>query len=200
MVFDVVGDSVSRGLTAVQTGAVARELARATARLFEILGFWAGQADRSDIAVSLATASRHMGWHADDLAGLEPDSVLIATETEPDTDEVDQPSPIDAALDSIRATPGSVERLAIAHRVLLGRLAAGCVAAERMTAPHADAPLARVIGFIQSDLRRDRDEGEALIERLVTDVPAVERVGAAVIDAERRLVAAGGLLPVTLEV
>jgi hypothetical protein len=190
-------------LTTVQTGEVARELARATSRLFEILGFWAGQADRSDIAVSLATASRHMGWHADDLAGLEPDSVLLATETEPDDGsdaDGEPPAPLDAALDAIRATPGSIERLAIAHRVLLGRLAAGCVAVERMTASHADAPLARVIGFIQSDLRRDRDEGEALIERLLSDVAAVERVGAAVTDAERRLVAAGGLLPVTLEV
>ena len=200
---------MSQGLTTVQTGEVARELARATSRLFEILGYWAGQADRSDIAVSLATASRHMGWHADDLAGLEPDSVLLdgpesATDTdariEVGADDAEPPSPLDAALDAIRATPGSVERLAIAHRVLLGRLAAGCVAVERMTASHADAPLARVIGFIQSDLRRDRDEGEALIERLVVDVAAVERVGAAVTDAERRLVAAGGLLPVTLEV
>jgi len=191
---------VSQGLTTVKTGEVARELAGATSRLFEILGFWAGQADRSDIAVSLATASRHMGWHADDLAGLEPDSVLLAAETEDSEPDAEPSSPIDAALDAIRATPGSIERLAIAHRVLLGRLAAGCVAVERMTASHADAPLARVIGFIQSDLRRDRDEGEALIERLISDVAAVERVGAAVTDAERRLVAAGGLLPVTLEV
>ena len=65
-------------------------------------------------------------------------------------------------------------------------------------AHHTDAPLARVVGFVLSDARRDRDEGELLLERLITDTDTVEQVGAATVDAERRLVAAGGLLPVTL--
>ncbi len=186
---------MSEGLTTVQTAEIASGLRRATAQLFEILGSWAGEAERSDVAVSLATASRHMGWHADDLAGLTPDSVLI---DEPDAQRPPSPD-VGAALEAIRATPGNVERLAIAHRVLLTRLAARCVVVERMTADHADAPLARVVGFVLSDVRRDRDEGEALLERLLVDVATVERVGACVVDAERRLVAVGGLIPLTIE-
>lgn len=187
------GGSVGQGLTTVQAAEIAGGLHWASARLFEILGAWAGDAERSDIAVSLATASRHMGWHADDLAGLAPDSILVD-----DTTESPPPAAIVGALEAVRATSGSLEQLAIAHRVLLARLAARCVAVERMTAPHADAPLARVVGFLLTDLRRDRDEGEALLERLLVDVASVERVGAVVVDAERRLVEAGGLVPITI--
>ena len=195
---------MSAGLTTVQTVAVADELRVATSRLFEVFGAWASEADRSDIAVSLATASRHMGWHTDDLAALVPSAEGLdpepddAAPADPAGGPTPEPGPLDAALDAIRAAPGSVARLAIAHRVLLPRLAAGCVTVERASAHHTDAPLARVVGFVLSDARRDRDEGELLLERLITDTDTVEQVGAATVDAERRLVAAGGLLPVTL--
>ena len=184
---------MSAGLTTHQTVAVADELRLATSRLFEVFGAWASEADRSDVAVSLATASRHMGWHTDDLAALVP----VADGLEEPAEEP-APTPLDAAFEAIRATPGSIPRLAIAHRVLLPRLTAGCVAVERASAHHADAPLARVVGFVLTDGRRDRDEGEMLLERLVTDTDIVEQVGKATLDAERRLVAVGGLLPITL--
>lgn len=178
------------GLTLMQTAQVVGELHWTVARLFSISGEWASEADRPGIAVSMATASRHLGWHAGDLEGLFPDSVLVADEvvSRPADDRVVE------ALDTIREMPGSLERLAILHRVLLARLAAHCVAVERATATHADAPLARVLGFLLADLRRDRDDGEARLARLLADVDLVERVNGAVLDAERRVVAAGGLL------
>jgi hypothetical protein len=186
---------VEQGLTAVQSARVVGELHWATARLFEVLGQWAGEADRPDVAVSMATASRHLGWHAGDLAELLPDSVLLdgVARTEPH-----EPGVADA-VDAIRAIPGSVERLAVAHRVLLARLAARCVAVERASAGHNDAALARVLAFFLADLRRDRDDGEALLGRLLVDVSSVERVNARVLEAESRLVAAGGLLPTRID-
>lgn len=186
---------MDQGLTTVQTARVVGGLHWAANRLFEVLGLWAAEADRPDIAVSIATASRHLGWHASDLAELLPDSVLLDDEvrTEPHGPGVD------AAVEAIRAIPGSVERLAVAHRVLLARVAARCVAIERVAAPHNDASLARVLAFFLQDLRRDRDDGEALLGRLLADVEIVERANARVLEAERRLVEVGGLLPVGID-
>ena len=182
---------MNEGLSTVQTARVVGGLHWATSRLFEVLGLWASEADRPDIAVSQATASRHLGWHATDLEELLPDSVLIEGEarTEPHTPQVD------GAVEAIRAIPGSLERLAVTHRVLLPRVAARCVTVERLAAPHQDAALARVLAFLLADLRRDRDDGEVLLGRLLHDVATVERVHARVLEAESRLVAVGGLLP-----
>jgi hypothetical protein len=186
---------MNQGLTAEQTAHVVGGLHWATSRLFGVLGLWATEADRADIAVSMATSSRHLGWHSSDLADLLPDSVLIdgTAESEPHAPEVD------AAVDAIRAIPGSVERLAVAHRVLLARVAARCVAIERAAGVHSDASLQRVLTFLLADLHRDRDDGEALLCRVLTDVNLVEAANARVLEAESRLVAVGGLLPVRID-
>ena len=176
----------------MQTAHVVGSLQWTTGRLFEMLGQWAGDVNRPDVAVALATASRHLGWHHGDLADLMPDSVLLADETDvaPHLPEVAH------ALDAIAVIDGSAERLAIANRVLLARLAAHCVNVDRATSVGADANLARVLGFLLDDLRRDRDEAESLLTALLRDVDAVERVNTVVLEAESRLVAAGGLFPV----
>ncbi len=186
---------MNQGLTAVQTAQVVGSLHWATTRLFEVFGLWAAEADRPDIAVSMATSSRHLGWHASDLAELLPDSVLLddAVQTAPHALEVD------AAVEAIRAIPGSIERLAVTHRVLLARIAARCVAIERVSGPHNDVALSRVLAFLLADLRRDRDDGEALLGRLLTDVSVVEKANARMLEAESRLVTAGGLLPVGID-
>ena len=122
---------MANGLSIVQTARTIGGLHWACNRTFEVLGLWAGEAERPDIAVSLATASRHIGWHASDLEKLLPDSVLLEDEavSRPHSPEIDE------ALEAIRAVPGSLERLAIAHRILLTRLAARCFAIERVAEP-----------------------------------------------------------------
>jgi hypothetical protein len=183
---------VHQGLTTVQTARVVGELHWAVSRLFEVLGLWAGEATRPDIAVSMATSSRHLGWHAGDLEELLPDSTLL----EEDAVSAPHAAGVDDAIEAIRAIPGSVERLAVAHRVLLPRVAARCVTVERAAAHHSDASVARVLAFLLADLRRDRDDGEALLGRLLTDLELVEKANARVLEAESRLVTVGGLLPV----
>ncbi len=181
------------GFTVVESARVIEGLRWSSLRLFEILGEWAGAAQRSDIAVSLATASRHMGWHTEDLIALAPESILID----------DDPSPtvryrgLGAALDRLRVGPDPIENLAIAHRVLLARIGSRCVAVEKLAATHADAALVRVIGFMLADLRRDRDEGEALLQQLLSSPEIVRSVGSSVVEAESLIVAAGGLPPTT---
>jgi hypothetical protein len=186
---------VHQGLTAVQTAQVVGGLHWVSARLFEVLGLWAGEVDRPDIAVSLATSSRHLGWHAADLADLMPDSVLL----EDDAVSAPHDPGVAAAIDAIQAIPDSIERLAVAHRVLLPRIAARCVAVDRASGPHSGAALSRVIAFLLADLRRDRDDGEALLGRLLSDIDAGEGANGRVLEAESRLVTVGGLLPTRIE-
>lgn len=181
-----------QGLTAVQTAQVVGELHWIVSRLFEVIGGWAGEADRPDIAVSMATSSRHLGWHAGDLEELLPDSTLL----QDDIVRGPHAPEVAAALDAIRVIPGSIEQLAVTHRVLLPRVAARCVSVERASGNHSDAALARALSFLLADLRRDRDDGEALLGRLLTDVETVEQANARVLEAESRLVEAGGLLPI----
>ncbi|MFQ5556191.1 MAG: hypothetical protein ACE5GB_01555 [Acidimicrobiales bacterium] len=180
--------ALTRGLTTVQTARAARGLRWAGGRLFEILGTWAGEANHPSIAVSMATASRHLGWHLEDLDELVPDSVLLADDT-----AFEPPDAVGAALDAIRAIPGAPARLGVAHRVLLARMASRCVRIQRLASPHADAPFTRIVEFLLADIRRDRDDGEVLLERLLLDELAVNQVGERVVEAERRLVVAGGL-------
>lgn len=182
---------MTEGFTAVETARVVDGLHWSCTRLFAMLGRWAGEADRSDVAVSLATASRHMGWHADDLAALAPDGLLVGQSSS------SAASPeLESTLDTLDETRGSLERLAITHRVLLARLTTRCIAVERLATEHSDAALTRVVGFMLSDLRRDRDDGETLLERLLIDPQTVERVGANVVETESLVVGAGGLPPI----
>jgi len=186
--------SMQSGLTAIQSSRIVEGLRWTALRLFDVLGGWAGAAERSDIAVSLATASRHMGWHAEDLAALAPDSVLI---------DADTASPVPSGqlasvFDGLSENTDSIENLAVAHRVLLARMSSRCVSVEKVAAANSDEPLIRVIGFMLTDLRRDRDDGEALLERLLLDSMIVKKVGSAVIEAEGLIVSAGGLPPSTV--
>ncbi len=180
-----------QGLTVVATAAVVRDLHWVSASLFEMLVFWASEVepDRGDIAVWLSTAGRHLGDQAEDLKALMPDSVLLgelACFGAPCAESLD-------AVQAIRAVPGSVVRLAIAQRVLLARLAASCESLQRLTEPHADAPLRRVVGFLLLDVRNDREAGERLLNES-RNLRISQEISEGVMEAERRLIAAGGLL------
>jgi len=183
-----LGGLVAEGFTTIESARVVEGLHWAATRLFELLGHWAANAERPDVAVSLATASRHMGWHADDLASLAPDS-----ESLDGVIDLAGFEKLGAVLDRLERNHDSIDNLAIAHRVLLARVGSRCVAVEKMASVHSDAALGRVMGFMLADLRRDRDEGETLLELLMSDTAIVGRVGAAVVEAESLIVAAGGL-------
>jgi hypothetical protein len=209
---------LSQDVVTVQTSRAAIDLHWAAGQVFDVLGAWASEADNPAVAVSMATTSRHLSWHVADLgelmSGTAPDDESAAPAgggtgdekaggESADEAEEEPPTPLHpdvaAALQAIRDIPGTVPRLGIAHRVLLPRLAVECVLIERMTKPDADPdPVATIAGAMLADLRRDRDDGEVLLAKLVHDIATVQRVGERVLEAERHIVAAGGLVPVVL--
>lgn len=187
--------------------ALAVELNWASQQVFDVLGAWAGEVDNAAVAVSMATTSRHLSWHVADLDELmtkteADEEISVETTKEGEASET-EPVPlhpeVTAAFHTIRAIPGTLERLAIGHRVLLPRLAVECVLLERTTKPDEETdPVVVIASALLGDLRRDRDDGEVLLSRLIGDAATAQRVGERVVEAERRIVSCGGLTTITL--
>lgn len=179
-------------LTVAASAGVVRDLRWSAAALFELFVFWASETepDRGDVAAWLSATGRHLGEQAENLKALMPDSVLLA-----DLTGFSAPSAeAEAAFEEVRAIPGSVVRMAIAQRVLLARLSASCESMQQLAKPHADAPLLRAIGFLLLDIRNDREQGELLLGSL-RDTDVNRQLNRGVMEAERHLVSAGGLVP-----
>ncbi|MDE0067270.1 MAG: hypothetical protein OXN44_10430 [Acidimicrobiaceae bacterium] len=181
-----------RTLTAETTAVLVSSLHWASKSLFELFVSWASEVepDRGDVASWLSSTGRHLGEQAQSLAGLMPDSVLLADSTGLAAPSVEA----EEALRAVRAIPGSVVRLAIAHRVLLTQLSDACEALQQLAEPHADAPLLRVLGFLLLDIANDRERAELLLGSFrgpETD----PRLDEAVSEVENRLASAGGLVP-----
>ena len=181
-----------QALTVAATATAVRGLHWASSSLFELFVSWASEVepDRGDVAAWFSATGRHLGEQADDLKTLMPDSVLLVDMT----NFAAPSSEAEEALIAIRAIPGSVVRLAIAQRVLLGRLRASCESLQRLATPHADAPLLRVIGFLLLDIRNDREQGELLLGSLRNSETS-RHLNRGVMEAESHLVSAGGLVP-----
>ena len=179
-------------LTVATSAAVVSCLHWASSSLFELFVFWASEveSDHGDIASWLSSTGRHLGEQAQSLAGLMPDSVLLATSTGLAAPSVEA----EEAFGAVRAIPGSVARLAIAQRVLLAQLSAACESLQQLARPHADAPLLRVLGFLLLDIRNDRERAELLLG-LLRDAEAGQRLDKAVSEAADHFESAGGLVP-----
>lgn len=125
-------------LTARDAACELTRLAAAFAAGFAQLADAAATASSPARRVALATASRRLGVHAQDLAALVPESVLLASaRAAGEADPLERPadagellSALDAALGAIllRATPladGALVRAGTAMRAELAALAAG---------------------------------------------------------------------------
>ncbi len=179
-------------LTVAATATVLRDLHWACTSLFKLFVAWAGEVEpeHGDVAVWLSSTGRHLGEQAENLRALMPDSVLLD-----DLTVLGAPSPeSEGALKAVRRVSGSVVRLAIAQSVLVARLSESCESVQRLAEPHADAPLLRAVGFLLLDLRNDREAGGLLLGSL-RDSSVDEQISEGVMEAERQLVSAGGLVP-----
>ena len=147
---------MSSGYSVAQTAQLVSALRWVCGRLSEILGGWASQAatvgaPHAVAAGRLAVLSRRLAAHRETLDGLQPDSELMAPWR--------QAAPADpalaAALDTIAATEGPSERLAVAEEVFVPQLSGVYEQVGEHAAPHCDAALASAVRALRHDLDRE---------------------------------------------
>lgn len=173
-----------------QTAEITGRLRWTLGKLFEVIGAWGLDATAPAISVALATASRHIGWHAHAVAELIPDSVLLDAQqfVGPSSDELAD------AFTALRSVDGDRERLLVVERVLLGSLDDFVAAIKGLCAPHSDAALIRMLDFLERDLRQDREACELLVAEYISDPDSIRRAGAVASHIEANFVGAGGLI------
>lgn len=147
---------MSRGYSVAQTARLVSALRWVCGRLSEIVGVWAQEAATAEAphavaSVRLAVLSRRLGAHRETLDGLQPDSQRMASWREA--------APADpvlaAALDTIAATEGPSERLAVAVEVFVPQLSGVYEQIGEHAAPHCDAALASAARSLRHNLGRE---------------------------------------------
>ncbi|MEZ5145415.1 MAG: hypothetical protein R2726_23320 [Acidimicrobiales bacterium] len=132
-------------------------------RLFEVVGGWSADEADAEARVWFATVSRHVGWHAELLAELLPETV----EHRPEPLVVEPEGGWGVVLAELALETGTVARLAGLVRVVLTHLITALDAMAARTTPAAGGPLHRVLALVGRDQRDDQRAGEALLERLL---------------------------------
>ena len=154
------------------------------ARLFEVVGAWAGTVTEPRSRALFARQSAHHGWHVELWHGLLPalphlaDTQLVAPDSADaeivaslaafddrpdtaDTDAGDAPGSPDASI-----AAGATDRLVALYRRALPTLLAAYDDHLAHTSPVADGPTMRVLRLVRTDLAEDIAAGEELIEVL----------------------------------
>lgn len=154
------------------------------ARLFEVVGGWAGTVTEPRSRALFARQSAHHGWHVELWHGLLPalphlaDTQLVAPDSADaeivaslaafddrsdtgDTDAGDAPGDRDGS-----TAAGATDRLVALYRRALPALLAAYDDHLARTSPVADGPTMRVLRLVRADLAEDIAAGEALIDAL----------------------------------
>ena len=173
---------MSRGYSVAQTARLVSALRWACGRLSEILGVWAQEAATAGAphavaSVRLTVLSRRFAAHRETLDVLQPDSQLMASWREAAPAD---PAQV-AVLDTVAATEGPSERLAVAVEVFVPQISGVYAQIGEHAAPHCDAALASAARALRHDLDRE------------TAAARTNRPGA-VEAAHRVLAAAGGII------
>lgn len=137
-------------------------------RLFEMVGSWVTQVPEPEAKLLLVVHGRRHAEHAERwherlpvLRDLPRDSLVVPAN--------------DAAVEFIAAVAGpdgadrTIERLVALYRVVLPALVAAYELHLDVASPIADGPVIRSLRLVLSDEVDERDEGEALLERLLSD-------------------------------
>lgn len=165
-------------------------------QLFALLGGWAAEIGEPDVKLAVAEHADHAAWRAQRWYELLPTAppgadTLVAAPT--------GVAPALTAAAQVTAGPErTVEKLAVAHRVLVPALVAALRAHADWSSPVTEAAVGRVLAIALDDLLADWSAGERLLRAVVTDDPepasALERARNAQAAVEVPLLAAGGLL------
>ena len=161
-------------------------------RLFALLGGWVTEIPEPDVKLAVAEHADHAAWRAQRWYELLPtappgaDALVVA------------PPGVAVAVDGAAALAAgpdrTLEKLAVAYRVLLPRLA-GALRAHLDWSPAVSEPaVGRVLAIALDDVTVDWAAGERLVQALAGGSEALGRVAAAQAGGEAPMAAAGGLL------
>jgi hypothetical protein len=161
-------------------------------QLFGLLGGWVPDIAEPDVKAAVAEHAEHAAWRAlrwHELLPTAPpgaDALVVA------------PEGLSAALDPARAAAAgperTVEKLVVAHRVLLPRLAAA-LRAHRDWSPAVSEPaVGRMLGIALDDLCADWVGGERLLQAMTVEPATLARALRAQAEAEAPIASAGGLV------
>ncbi len=161
-------------------------------QLFSLLGGWVTDVPEAEVKLVVAELAEHAGWRARrwhellPTAPPGPDALVAAAEG------------VAAAVGAAATVAGgpdrTLEKLAVAHRVLLPRLAAA-LRAHLDWAPAVSEPATRrVLGIALDDVTADWLLGERVLQSVATDPQALARVAAAQAAVEGPIAAAGGIV------
>ncbi len=156
-------------------------------RLFEVLGGWVPATPEPPAKVLLAAHAGHQADHAERWARHLPRIAGLGV------DERTRPGheALVDALAALEALAGTVERVAVAHRVVLTAQLADVRAQGAVVSAVADPALLRLTALVAADLERDLEAAERLLAAL--GGPDATAVAAATDRVAAALAAAGGV-------
>jgi hypothetical protein len=178
--------------TAVGLAARLGAYCRVEQQLFAVLGSWVVEVPEPDVKLALAEHADHAAWRARrwyELLPTAPPGADALVMVPPEADAA-----VEAAAALGEGADRTLEKLAVAGRVLLPRLAAALHAHLDWTSPLTEPAVGRVLAVCAADVDADWAAHERLVQALAVDEAGLDRVAAAQRTAERALVAAGGLI------
>jgi hypothetical protein len=164
-------------------------------QVFSLLGGWVREVPEPDVKLALAEHADHAAWRAQrwhellPTAPPGPDALVLAP--------VGVAAALAAAAEACGGADRTVEKLAVAHRVLLAGLAASLRAHLDWSHAVSEPAVGRVLAIALDDVLADWSSGERLLQALVAGPQGAEalvRALAAQRAVEAPLAAAGGLL------
>ncbi len=144
--------------------------------LFVLQGRWAETMADDRTVEHLATASRHKGWHVELLVDLLPDSPALRG-----ADRIVAPSGWEVAVLLGADAVGDPARLAVLYRALVPRVVGQVARTRTCASGPGDATIARMLGFVATDLVNDLVTGSALLDAALVDEAAVRVAHEAVV-------------------
>lgn len=163
-------------------------------RCFEVTGGWSATDPVASVAVHMASVSRHHAWRSDVLAARLPRLREVSVEellAPPGAGAV-------AAVESLRAAVGSVERMALLQRVVLPRLSVLHAGELDRASEVADGALGRWLAKVADDVAQDWATGERELQALLASPGAATRAATAVSELDELLAVHPGSLPVAM--
>jgi hypothetical protein len=201
-----VPDPASRPVTGSPWGALAPEGAHtavglaartgaycwAEQQVFALLGGWVQAIPEADVKLMVAEHAEHAAWRARrwhellPTAPPGPDVLVVAP--------VGVPAVFAAAGVVAGGPDRTVEKLAVAHRVVLARLAAALRSHLDWSSEVTEAAVRRLLAISLDDVVADWTAGERLLQALTGESDALDRAHRAQATVEAPVAAAGGLL------